>query len=160
MTSFPRTLLWLLAATALTAAAALVGPLHDLARSIYPTAPHAPADPPGVLELLFHNAAIAAIPGVLVLVRWHTHPGWSRAGNILIPALLTAQAIAIGLGIGSWPEVVRYLPHLPLEFAALAAGAQIWQHADNRRQIFRWAALTTVLLVCAAIVEVLAAPGG
>lgn len=158
MTNFPRTWLWLLAVTALTAAAAVAGPLHDLARQLYPTAPHAPTDPPGVLELLIHNAAIAAIPGLLVLARWHTHRTWKRAGDLLIPGLLTAQAIAIGLGIGSWPTVVRYLPHLPLELAALAAGAQIWQHPDDRRQALRWAAITAALLVSAAVVEVAAAP--
>lgn len=157
---FARTTGWLLAATAVTAAAALTGPLHELALSIYPTAPHAPEDPPRVLELLIHNAAIAAIPGLLVLTRWHTHKAWTRLGGLLITAVLTAQAIAIGLGIGAWPRVLEYLPHLPLELAALAAGAQLWRHAENRRLIARWAAATAVLLVCAAIIEVLAAPGG
>ena len=155
---FTRTTAWLLGLTALTAAIAATGPLHDLARSIYPTAPHAPTDPPGVLELLAHNAAIAAIPGLLVLVKWRSHSRWRRAGDVLIPTLLAVQAIAIGLGIGSWPSVLAHLPHLPLELAALAAGAQIWTDADEREKTGRWAAITGALLVAAAFIETGAAP--
>lgn len=157
---FTRTTAWLLALTAAVALAATAGPLHDLARSIYPTEPHAPADPPGVLELLIHNAAIAAIPGLLVLIRWHTDPRWRRAGNLLIPTVLAVQATAIGLGIGAWPHVIRYLPHLPLELAALAAGAQLWQHPNDRPRLRRWALTTALLLTAAALIEVIAAPGG
>lgn len=157
-TSFARTTAWLIGLTTTVALAAARGPLHELAKSIYPTAPHAPADPPGVLELLIHNAAIAAIPGLLALIRWHTQPGWRRAGNVLIAALLAAQAVAIGLAIGAWPHVVQYLPHLPFELAALAAGAQVWHHADDPSQITRWALTVLALLAAAATLEVLAAP--
>lgn len=160
MTSFPRTLALLAAATTAVAAAALAGPVHELARQLYPTGPHAPTDPPGVLELFAHNAVIAAIPGLLVLIRWHTHPTYTRTGTLLIAAVLGTQAVAIGLGIGAWPAVLSYLPHLPVELAALAAGTQLWRHAHHPQTTGRWALATVLLLAAAAVIEVLAAPGG
>jgi len=149
---FTRTTTWLLALTAGVALLATVGPLHTLARSIYPEITAHPDVT--FVGLLVHNAAIAFIPAILVLVRWHTHPQWQKAGDLLITIVLAAQAIAIGLGIGAWPHIIRHLPNLPFELAALAAAAQIWRSADERRIALRWTATTAALLAAAAVLEV------
>lgn len=148
------------AALALTAAAASAGPLTPLADRWFPHAP----DPQGVtvLGLLVHNVAIALAPLALVAVRWHTSPRWRRAGDVVIGLLLARQAIVLGLAIGAWPQVLPHLPHLPIELAALIAGAMSW-HAASRGRGTRaaavWVAVAVALLSCAAVIEVAAAPG-
>ena len=152
---FTRTTTWLLALTAGVALLATVGPLHTLARSIYPEITAHPDVT--FVGLLVHNAAIAFIPAILVLVRWHTHPQWQKAGDLLITIVLAAQAIAIGLGIGAWPHIIPHLPNLPIELGALAAGAQIWWHGVEDRPQLMWVTSTATLLVVAALLEVAAA---
>jgi len=152
---FTRTTTWLLASTVGVALLATAGPLHTLARSIYPEITEHPDV--AFVGLLAHNAAIAFIPAILVLVRWHTHPQWQKAGDLLIATVLASQAIAIGLGIGAWPHIIPHLPNLPFELAALAAGTQIWVTPEDRSRQMKWAVTTGALLAAAAALEVVGA---
>jgi hypothetical protein len=157
-----RVFVGLAAVVALVALAAQALPaVGRFARDIYPTGPRPGADV-DVVGLLVHNAFLSlAGPAALLLTRWHTHPRWRNAGDVALLVAVGYNAAALGLGIGAHPSVLRYLPHLPMELAALATGVGAWWHLSRGgapRAVVPYVAFVVAVLLVGAVVEVAAAP--
>jgi hypothetical protein len=155
-----RAYLTLWAATALAAGAASAGvtvigagaPRDALA-----------ATPPTAIELLAHNCPVALWPLALVGLGWPAIPGARRAGDVLIAAQLLGHAALVGGALGAHPGMWRYLPHLPLEWLALALPTGGWLAARRHGAIpiataARLAGLTVGVLGLAAVIETYLVP--
>ena len=78
------------------------------------------------LALLAHNTPVALWPLALSALGWHAFPVARTAGDVLITGQLVAHGLLVGSALGQHPAVWRYLPHLPLEWLALALPAGAW----------------------------------
>jgi len=89
-----------------------------------------------------------------------------HVGDLAVVALVAANAAMIGLALGRYPtQLPAYLPHLPLEDAALAITAGAWlarriKHATGTPapSLWRTALLMLTATIAAAIVETYAVP--
>ena len=113
-----------LAATAIGIGVAILDP--ELAGSTppHPTLTGSLGDAVWVLQ---NNARVLAVPFLLVACGFPQRRLSRRAGDLIVPALVTASAIPVGLELGRWgARLVPYLPQLPVEWAALALSAHAW----------------------------------
>jgi hypothetical protein len=153
----------ILALTFLAAAASALWPQLGPARQPQPTLDGTPGE---ALSILAANLRTLIAPLLLTAGRWHTHRATRPVGDLLVAALVTANPILIGLALGRHPtELVAYLPHLPLEDAALAVSAAAWiarrlPSPDRRapRSLLVCASLTLALVALAALLETYAVP--
>jgi hypothetical protein len=76
--------------------------------------------------LLAHNALVALWPLALVAIGWPALAGARAAGDALVAAQLLSHGLTVGGALGQQPDTWRYLPHLPLEWLALAIPAAAW----------------------------------
>jgi hypothetical protein len=112
------------------------------------------------------NARTLALPLILSAGRWHTARLTRHVGDLVVAALVTYNAAMIGLALGRYPaRLPAYLPHLPLEDAALAIAAGAWltrrlprPAGAPARGLARTALLTLLVTIAAAIVETYAVP--
>lgn len=161
--AFASALLGLLAAAAAAALAVLA--LPGLGEAVYPSAPEPSlaADPATVLALLAHNVPVALWPLCLVALGWHEIPLARRLGDGLIAAQLAVHGASVGAALAAWPELIRWLWHLPAEWSALAFPCSAWicarAGAPPRRALSLYAAVTAALLALAAVLETWAVPG-
>lgn len=118
------------------------------------------------LSIAVTNASSLAAPLLLTAGRWHTSPLTRRLGDVLVAAIIAVNALLIGLALGRHPiALLAYLPHLPLEDAALTTAAAAWvtrrapSSAHQRpRSVAAYAAVTLALTVLAALMETYAIP--
>lgn len=113
-------------------------------------------------SILWNNVRVLAVPLGLAAGRWSI--GLTRPfGDAIVAAMMLASAVTVGLAIGAhgrdlWP----YLPHLPLEWAALAVAGAGWVAHRGRRATWRslgpYAAAALLLATAAAVVETVAIP--
>lgn len=107
---------------------------------------------------VFTNAVIALTPTEWALLGVGRSARWRPAVDGILAATLASDAILVGSAIGSFGlPLVPYLPHLPLEWGALACGIVPWSIA-RRRPLDRAAVLAplaavAVLLLLAGCVE-------
>ena len=85
-------------------------------------------------------------------------PEWRPPLDVVIAALLAVNAFAVGAAVGAGGlDVTRTLAHLPLEWAALAAGATVYGAARSgdlrARAGLRWAGVSVAFVVLSAGVE-------
>lgn len=152
-----------LALTLLTASASTVWPELGPDRRPQPTLHGTPAE---ALSILVGNARTLALPLLLSAGRWHTHPSTRLVGDLLVTALVIANPVNVGLALGRHPTALpAYLPHLPLENAALAIAASAWlarrlPNPDRQSPagLLACAALTLTLTALAALIETYAVP--
>lgn len=124
------------------------------------------ATPGEAIAIAVTNAQTLLAPLLLAAGRWHTSRVTRRVGDIVVAAIVIANATVIGLALGRHPIALpAYLPHLPFEDAALTAAAAAWfsrrtpSVADRPpRSVAMYAALTLALTVLAAFVETYAVP--
>ena len=148
-------------ATAAGATLATVG-VHMFAAP----APHdaLPATLGTAAGLLAHNAPVALWPLALIALGWPRLPGARAAGHALVAGQLVAHGLLVGNALGQHPALWRYLPHLPLEWLALATPAGAWLAArrDTSCRSRRWlghnVAGVAAVLALAAIVETYLVP--
>jgi hypothetical protein len=160
-------------ALTVAAAIAVVTLLSAIAAAIAPqlgpaTSPHATlhGTPSEAAAILVHNARTLIAPLLLCAGRWHTGRVTRHVGDLLVAALVAGNAALVGAALGRYPtELPAYLPHMPLEDAAVAIAAGAWlAHRLARRagvpapSLARAAALTLVVAIAAAIVETYAVP--
>lgn len=154
----------LLAATylLLSAATALAAMIASRGASLVERAPHdaLPARPDVAVDLLAHNAPVALWPLALAALGWATIPVARRVGDALIATHLLAHAALVGGALGAQPATWRYLPHLPLEWLALALPATAWLAARRGRppHLVVSASGTVASLGLAALLETYATP--
>jgi hypothetical protein len=120
------------------------------------------------LSIASHNARTLVAPLLLCAGRWHTGRLTRHLGDLLVAALVVANAAVVGAAVGRYPtELPAYLAHMPLEDAAVAIAAGAWfaRRLPRRRRagvlapnLARAAALTLVVAIAAAIVETYAVP--
>jgi hypothetical protein len=121
------------------------------------------ATPRTVLELVAHNLPVALWPVALIFLGWPALPVVRRVGDALVAGQLLGHGALVGNAVAQHPGLWRYLPHLPLEWLALALPAALWAQARAGTTI-RAAAIALVglrvmlLLWLAAIAETYLVP--
>jgi hypothetical protein len=160
-------------ALTVAAAIAVVTLLSAIAAAIAPqlgpaTSPHATlhGTPAEAVAIFGHNARTLVAPLLLCAGRWHTGRVTRHLGDLLVAALVVANAALVGAALGRYPaELPAYLLHMPLEDAAvaIAAGAWLGHRLPRRAGVpapnLAWAAtLTLVVAIAAAIIETYAVP--
>jgi hypothetical protein len=153
---------------AVLTASAAVASLVAIAAGASHTNPHdAIDDSPGAVAALFaHNAAVAWIPLGLAGLGWDRARGLQLTGDAVVLASLIANGGVVGYALARvGPELAAYLPHLPLEWAAIAVPAGAWRclrrgYPGPRALLLQTLGLSATALVLAAVIEVYAVPLG
>jgi hypothetical protein len=146
---------------------ALAGPLkattrHLLGLRLQPSQTPSPALS-HVLSLAVHNLPIAAWPLLLGVVGAHHSRTGRLVADSLLAGCLAVNVLPVGAALGAYgPELFPYVPHLPFEWAALAAGASAWLLERHRtltvHEGLALLALTSCMLLSAAVLETYAVP--
>ena len=153
----------LVVATVLAAiASALIADLGPAGR------PHATLSgtPAEAVSIFVHNCRSLVAPLLLAAGRWHTARATRHVGDLLVAVLVLANPVVVGFALGRYPtELPSYLPHLPLEYAALAIAASAWLtrrlpnvSAQRTPSVLRCATLTLIVTAIAAVIETYAVP--
>ena len=150
--------------SAATAAGALLG-VAGLAL-IVARSPHdaLTANASTALTLLRFNAVVALWPLTLLALGWDRIPYAGHLGDVLVRAQLVGNGLLAGNALGEHPALWRYLPHLPLEWQAIAIPVAAWvatRRADvlyGRQQLLVVATGSLALLTAAAVVETYLVP--
>ena len=135
-----------------------------LGDALYPQAPHATLAGAGAaLELVVHNSAVALWPLCLLALDWHAIPVVRRVGDGLAAAQLAVHGASVGAALATWPELVRWLPHLPAEYGAIVLPCAAWISARQgsppaRSELARVGAAALCLLCLAAALETWGTP--
>ena len=148
---------------ALTLAGLLAGRIGVRLSTIRPPRDALTAQPHTVLLLLAHNAPIALWPLALIALDWPRIPVARHVGDALIAGQLAGHGLFVGVAIAQQPTLWRYLPHLPLEWLALALPAAAWSAARRgtpvrREDAARIALVAVAVLAAAALVETYLVP--
>ena len=160
------TLLVAITIVALTAVAAAVSAVWpELGPSGQPR-PTLHGTPGEVASIFVTNARTLIAPLLLAAGRWHTGRTTRHLGDVIVAALVISNPVMVGLALGRHPiELLAYLPHLPIEDAALAIAASAWiaRRVRNRddpppASIACYAAVTAAVALLAAFVETHAVP--
>jgi hypothetical protein len=123
---------------------------EQLAALLQP-APHAP-DLVDVVKLAWHNLKICGLPLLLVYTRIRPHGwvGWTI--HTAVGANVLVNGIVVGAALGAYGHrIVPYLPHLPIEWAAVALGAGTWFAHTRRPFTQRQGNTLTVALLTAVL---------
>ncbi|HWJ49766.1 MAG TPA: hypothetical protein VNR42_02020 [Solirubrobacteraceae bacterium] len=116
-----------------------------------------------VLVLAAHNLPILAWPLLLGVAGAHRHRLARRVADTLLAGALAVNTLLVGIAIGAYgTPLLAYLPQVPFEWAAAAAGASGWisqrRHALDPREGLALFALTAGFVGCAAVLETVAIP--
>jgi hypothetical protein len=146
--------------TALGIGLALVDPALASSTRPHATLTGSVGDATGILQ---NNARVLAAPFLLVLLDFPQSRLGRHTGDLIVTALTAASTIPVGLELGRWQgRLLRYVPQLPLEWAALALAVNAWVIARSGhltiRQLAPLAAVVLGLLICAASLETWATP--
>jgi hypothetical protein len=117
------------------AAALLVLPARPAVRSwlALRLAPHHAATLGDASAIALHNATAAALPLACALAAPASR-ALRRLADGAVLALLGLNAAIAGAALGAYgPAILRYLPHLPGEWTALALAAGAWGAARDHR---------------------------
>ena len=119
-----------------------------------------PARPNVAVNLVAHNTLVAIWPLVLVALGWAAIPIARTLADTAIASHLLGHGLLVGSALGSHPDTWRFLPHLPVEWLALAAPAGAWLAARTAGHValMRTLLLTAALLIAAACMETYAVP--
>ena len=148
---------------ALTGLGALAGVIDPaLAGHVRPH-PTLTGTPGQALGILAGNARILAVPFALAILRLPESRLGRTVGDVTIATLTGLSTVNVGIALGRWgDQLIPYLPHLPLEWAALSLTVAAWLLIRNGHapagQLAGVAAVIAVLLVAAAGVETFATP--
>jgi hypothetical protein len=116
--------------------------------------------PRTALMLMAVNALVASWPLALLTLGWQRVPRLAGLADVLVRGQLLGNGLIVGNAIAQHPSLVRYLPHLPLEWAALSTPVSAWLAARAGRpwSAANTAALTLAALLAAALVETYLVP--
>lgn len=103
------------------------------------------------LVLAAHNFVVCAWPLALRALALDRFCRLRIAFSIPVVFALIANGAVVGVACGAYgPRLLSFLPHLPLEWAALAAGSAGWFAAGAARPRL-WVALAALVATAAAI---------
>ena len=121
-----------LAATAIGIGVAILDPQLAGSTPPHPTLTGSLGDAVWVLQ---NNARVLAVPFLLVAFGFPQRRLSRRAGDLIVPALVTASAIPVGLELGRWgARLVPYLPQLPARVGGSGAlGPRLGARAPRSR---------------------------
>jgi len=114
--------------------------------------------------ILLHNLRVLAAPVILAGARWAEHRATRLAGDTIVAAIVVCSPITVGAAVGRHgPELVRFLPHVPLEWAALSIAAGVWLTVRRHGRpaslaLVAYAIAVLVAAMAAATVETVAVP--
>lgn len=154
--------LWTTTALAAAAVALTPGLARDARASLHGLGldlrPHAATLHALLLTRLARNMAIAAAPTEWAAIGAGRCPRCRRVIDAILTATLLTDAAFVGVALGAFGvRLVAWLPHLPLEWAALAVGVLPWLAARRGQQrrvdLLAPLAVCFVLLLAAACVE-------
>jgi len=116
-----------------------------------------------VLALAAHNVPVCAWPLLLGSLRLTAGSGWRRAADILLATCALANVLPVAAALGGYGwALVAYVPHLPLEWAALAVGYGSWiaerDHPLAGHERLGLLGVLCALLIGAAVLETCAVP--
>ncbi len=117
---------------------------------------------PAVAALAAHNLAVCGWPLLLPAASASDGPKRTLAGHALVCASLTVNAALVGAAFGAYGgRLLAYVPQLPVEWLALAAGAAGWFSLPARSDAgtrVRAGALVLAAVLAAAVGETYAVP--
>jgi hypothetical protein len=114
------------------------------------------ADATTALTLLRLNAVVALWPVALLWLGWHRMPFARQLGDVLVRAQLLGNGLVAGNALGQHPELWRYLPHLPLEWLAIATPVAAWVSARRADASCERTELLVVVVACLGLLSVAA----
>lgn len=150
----------LLAATALAAGVSLLPNYIEPQLQLYP---HRTPTIEAALETWIHNIRVAGWPLLFAAVGTYRVRGRRRLGDSLLAIFIASNTALVGAAIAvGGSRIAPYLPHLPVEWAALATATAGWllasRRALSRRALATLAAAFVALLAIAAALETYAVP--
>jgi hypothetical protein len=109
------------------------------------------------------NARVLAAPVILAATRWGTGPITRGLADAIVIVVVLSSPLLVGAALGRHgTQLLAYLPHVPLEWAALSVAAGAWLTARHdrppARTIAAYTALALAFAAFAAILETLAIP--
>jgi hypothetical protein len=116
--------------------------------------------PAEVADILFANLAVLVVP-LLFAGAAAGKPGpWRIAGDLATAGIVAVNSLSVGAALAlHGTALLPYLPHLPVEGAALALAGSTWlSHRSSHSGLVRAFAAIVVLAVAAALIEVYATP--
>jgi hypothetical protein len=146
-----------------TLAAGLVSVLDPAIAGSTPPHPTLAGSLSDWLAITAENLRVLAAPFLLWPLGAHHSRRGRRAGDAVVLAVISVNAIPVGLALGRWQcRLIPYLPQLPLEWAALILAVSAWltirTTTATRQQIAARVASTAVLVLAAAALETWATP--
>jgi hypothetical protein len=114
-------------------------------------------------SIVLNNLRAIVMPFGLILLGFPARRGGRVTGTIVVLAWLAVNCVPVGIALERWQgRLLPYLPHLPLEWAALACSTCAWLIArdttGSRRHLIALALATLALLTSAACLETCATP--
>jgi hypothetical protein len=114
-------------------------------------------------DILGHNIRVLAAPLILAAARWGSGRVTRLIGDAIVLATIAVSPLLVGAAIGrDGGDLLAYLPHLPVEWAALSVAAGAWLAARRSRLatplLAAYAGVAAALAVFAAIIETVAIP--
>jgi hypothetical protein len=151
------------AATVLAALASAIDPALGPAGHPHPTLHGTLGE---ALDLFATNGRLLVVPLLLIAGRWPSGRLTGPVGDLIVSVLLVVNPVSIGLALGRFPTaLLPYLPHLPLEDAALATAVGAWLsrrlsrlHGRPVRSLRSYALWTAILTAAAALTEAFLVP--
>ncbi len=158
----PLVVLWALTG-ALTALGALIGAVSPgLAPGGTPH-PTLRGSSHEALSIVTHNLGVLAAPLILAVTGWATSRITRTIGDAVVTATVLVSPLLVGAAIGRHgSQLLAYLPHVPIEWAALSAASGAWIAArrgeTTPRALAGYGAMAIALATLAAIIETAAIP--
>lgn len=114
--------------------------------------------------ILVHNLRVLAAPVILVAARWSEQRVTCLLGDVIVAAIVVGSPLMVGAALGRHgTDLLRYLPHVPLEWLALSIAAATWLTARvtgrlSARVLAAYATAIVLVAAVAASVETVAVP--
>jgi hypothetical protein len=143
-------------------AAAIAAALPTPAESLFPHDPQPTlaGTSAEAVDILLTNLAVLVVP-LLFAGAAGGHPGpWRLVGDFVVVGLAAVNSLAVGAALAvHGAGLLPYLPHLPVEAAALSIACSTWATHRTSRQPLTGALIALVALaMTAALIEVYVTP--